>query len=260
MPAPEPHASKSSEVPRAKNQPHPLTEAQKDQPASDQATKEDTATPAVKTTPAAVADADSNASDSESEWDMRGESPEPESAPCTCNCGGCCSHPTGPSPLHCVRCHADFTFNHSQACSVPHLFYTHDLDVPDVPPHDLAVRSLCCGSEVFAGEPLKGDWTQPFPCFIGWHTTDVTAVDEQYNGLNVLRCNPGQSGKCRRARMKHHAHYRNLFDKKMRYVREDSEDRKNYLKRKREEYGNEFELTFDYVEEAKNIGMKARRT
>lgn len=92
------------------------------------------------------------------------------------------------------------------------------------------------------GAPLKGDWRQPFPCFVGWHTTDVEAVQEAYNGVNVLRCDLDPGGKCRRAPMKHSVHYKILYDEKVKYVPIDKEDHKRYLKRKRTEMMNDREF------------------
>jgi hypothetical protein len=159
------------------------------------------------------------------------DSPEPnKSSPCTCRCGGCCCHGTS-DPQHCVRCHTNYTFNHSQACMVPHVFASSHLESSDSC-RDVSVRSVCCGHRVFGGEPVKGDWEQPFPCFMGWHTTDVDVV---YNGVNLLRCDLGPGGKCRRTRMKHRAHYQNLFDDGVKYKEIDKEDHRRHKKRKREE-------------------------
>ncbi|KAF8546180.1 hypothetical protein OG21DRAFT_1211076 [Imleria badia] len=206
---------------------------------SDPQAKEDTATPALS--PAQSTD------NSHSEP----EEPKPISSPCTCRCNGCCCHGTSSEPQHCVRCHTDYKLNHLEACMVPHVLYSADLELDDVPPRDLDARSVCCGASVRCGEPIKGDWQQPFPCFIGWHTTDVDAVEGQYNGINVLRCDPGPGGRCLRKQMKHHAHYENLFDADVKYIQIDKEDHEGYLKRKREEINDDrtFEDMFCYTEE-----------
>ncbi|KAF8555046.1 hypothetical protein OG21DRAFT_1521992 [Imleria badia] len=121
-------------------------------------------------------------------------------------------------------------------------------------PRDVSVRSVCCGADVRGGEPVKGDWHHPSSCFVGWHTTDVDAVEEQYNGVNVLRCDLGPGVKCRRAQMKflHHARYENLFDKRVKYIQIDKEDHMGYLKRKREEINDddEFKDAFCFMEES----------
>ena len=41
--------------------------------------------------------------------------PKLTSSPCTCNCGGCCCHSTSTEPQHCVRCHTNYTLNHTEA-------------------------------------------------------------------------------------------------------------------------------------------------
>ena len=119
---------------------------------------------------------------------------------------------------------------------VPHVFSSDDLrtSVYDARPRDVSVRSVCCGPNVVGGEPIKGDWRQPFPCFMEWHTTGVDVVKEQYNGVNILRCDPGPGGKCQRKEMQHRAHYQHLFDNGMKYNQIDKEDQKGHLKRKRE--------------------------
>ena len=118
---------------------------------------------------------------------------------------------------------------------VPHVFASCDLEYGELVGGDLSVRSVCCGPDVSGGEPIKSGWNQPFPCFMGWHTTDADAAKEQYNGVNVLRCDPGPGGKCQRKGMKHHAHYRHLFDDQVKHNQIDKEDRKKDLKRKKEE-------------------------
>ena len=109
-----------------------------------------------------VSGADSTASASpssepagEGEESPHKESAKPESSPCTCRCGGCCCH--GTFAQHCVRCHTDYTFNHPEACMVPHVFA--EPDASDYP-RDATVLSVCCGSSVCGGEPVKGDWRQ----------------------------------------------------------------------------------------------------
>ena len=158
-----------------------------------------------------------------------GKSPEPESGPCTCTCGGCCCH-CASEPQHCVRCHTNYTFNHPQACMMPHVFPIGDVENPrdDVRPDGAAFRSVCCGPNVKGGQ---GDWDQPFPCFMGWHTTDLDAVKEKYNGVNFLRCDPGPGGKCQRKGMKHHAHYQNIFDDGMEYNQADKEEQQEHWRR-----------------------------
>ncbi|KAN0073666.1 hypothetical protein V8E55_012143 [Tylopilus felleus] len=220
-------------------------------PASAEPSKDKTAGTAVPTSSHAQPDYDS---DSEGK-----RSPQPESAPCTCRCGGCCCHGSSTELQHCVRCHTNYTFNHSQACMVPHVFYSFDRYYGEDLCKDAYVRSVCCGSEVFGGEPIKGDWNQPFPCFIGWHATDVDVVKEQYNGLNVLRCELGPEGKCLREQMKHHAHYENLYSDDVKYNKEDNEDRGRYLKRKREDMREGwpgFEGVFGHVDEKGKIGAR----
>jgi len=116
---------------------------------------------------------------------------------------------------------------------VPHVFSSEELETSSCEfQPSVGVRSVCCGPDTVGGEPIKGAWEQPSPCFMGWHTTDVDAVKEQYNGVNVLRCDPGPGGKCRRKRMKHHAHYENLFDYGMKHIQIDKEDQKAHLRRK----------------------------
>ena len=82
---------------------------------------------------------------------------------------------------------------------------------------------------------------------MGWHTTDVDAVEEQYNGVNVLRCDPGPGGKCLRTQMKHRAHYEHLFDDEVKHNQIDKEDHKAHLKRKREEDPELFQDNFGFV-------------
>ncbi|KAN0073662.1 hypothetical protein V8E55_012139 [Tylopilus felleus] len=236
-PAPGADAPKISEGPQT----------EKEFPPSAQLTKDETAETAVPTSSHTQPDYDS---------DPEG-SPQPESAPCTCRCGGCCCHGSSTELQHCVRCHTNYTFNHSQACMVPHVFYSFDRQHSQDLCNDVSVRSVCCGSEVFGGEPIKGDWNQPFPCFIGWHATDMDVVKEQYNGLNVLRCDLGPEGKCLRERMKHHAHYENLYSDDVKYNKLDIKDRGQYLKRKRDDLGEGwFEDVFSHVDETGKIGAR----
>jgi hypothetical protein len=130
---------------------------------------------------------------------------------------------------------------------VPHVFASSDLESFDMYASDVSVRSVCCGSNVLGGAPVKGEWEQPFPCFRGWHTTD--AVEEQYNGVNVLRCDPGPGGKCMRTRMQHRAHYRQLFDDRVKHNQIDKADHKRHSKRKREEDPGLFERDYDLMGE-----------
>ena len=130
---------------------------------------------------------------------------------------------------------------------MPHVFSNYDLEsAPNSEPSGLTVNSLCCGPTVSGAEPIGGDWEQPFPCFMGWHTTDVDTVKEQYNGVNFLRCDPGRGGKCRREEMQHRAHYENIFDGELKYNQIDKEDQKKHLKRIRED-PNVDEDELDYM-------------
>ncbi|KAF8448691.1 hypothetical protein L210DRAFT_3522879 [Boletus edulis BED1] len=121
---------------------------------------------------------------------------------------------------------------------VPHVFTAHEFFSQHMVHGDVSVPSACCGCDVWGGDPRKGDWRQPFPCFMGWHTTNVEAVEEQYNGVNVLRCSL-RHGECSRPQMKHSAKYRLLYDEQVPYVQDDEEDHENYLQRKRKEFNND---------------------
>ena len=63
-------------------------------------------------------------------------------------------------------------------------------------PRDVSLRPLYCEPKVLGGEPDEDDWER-------W-CSDVSAVKEQDNGVNIPRCDPGPGGKCLQARMKHH--------------------------------------------------------
>lgn len=47
----------------------------------------------------------------------------------------------------------------------------------------------------------------------GGHTTDVSAIEGQYNGINrdILRCDLGPDNKCKRTEIKYPFHYEPLF-------------------------------------------------
>ncbi|KAF8131428.1 hypothetical protein EV363DRAFT_1260876 [Boletus edulis] len=146
----------------------------------------------------------------------------------------CCCHGTSPEPQHCIRCHANYRLNHPEACMVPHVFTNpENWGWTDMVYGDVSAPSICWGSDACGGDPRKEDWQQPSPCFMGWHTTNVEAVEESYNGINVLRCDLDDKGKCRRAQMKHSANYELLYDEQVSYTDADKGDRVAYLQEKR---------------------------
>ena len=142
---------------------------------------------------------------------------------------------------------------------VPHVFYYEDMRNSEEYPRDVTVRSICCGEDVSGCVPIKAGWSQPSPCVMGWHTTNVEAVKEQYNGFNVLHCDLDAGGKCRRVQMKHHAHYNHLYDYEVSYVEADSEDQEGYSNKKREELGDQkFEFEFGHVDVEQVMNAKKR--
>lgn len=79
-------------------------------------------------------------------------------------------------------------------------------------------------------------------------------VEKQYNGANVLRCQPSREGKCRRARMKYPMYYKPLYDRDVKRGPTDKVDYQNHLKRKREELEDEFSDTFKQVSDEGSEG------
>ena len=106
------------------------------------------------------------------------------------------------------------TLDHLEACMVPHVFASSDLNPSAWTSRDMSVRSV---SDALGGETVQGDGEQPPPCFTGCQrrTTDVDAVKEQYEGVNILRCDPGPGGNCLEDQMKHRADFENLFDRRV---------------------------------------------
>lgn len=77
-----------------------------------------------------------------------------------------------PPPLHCVRCHKDYTDteNNDRSCRIPH--EENDCDISWVGGYgdsEYVTTYVCCGIMV-EGE---GDDGPPGWCFVGMHTTDI---------------------------------------------------------------------------------------
>lgn len=102
---------------------------------------------------------------------------------------------------HCVRCHTSFSDddNDSDACTIPHVFDPEGMDVFH--------PSECCGERVQLeaeehGSEYYTNLHEIGLCFEGSHTTDVSEVRDQRNGVNIFPCEIGvKSGRCIRLRV-----------------------------------------------------------
>ncbi|KAG9125972.1 hypothetical protein FRC07_005380 [Ceratobasidium sp. 392] len=92
-------------------------------------------------------------------------------------------------PLHCVRCHAQYTepANHSSACNIEH---TDDIETTKAGGGMYLHRFPCCEKE-FESDSYDDPYDGPegFYCFTGSHTTDQEEVDydvEDGGSKNIL--------------------------------------------------------------------------
>ena len=80
---------------------------------------------------------------------------------------------------------------------------------------------------------------------------DVDAVEGQYNGVNVLRCDLDPEGKCVRELMRHRLCYELLYDEQVKYIPVSEGDHEAHLRRKNKQYEDERNLNTFFTSDAR---------
>lgn len=103
-------------------------------------------------------------------------------------------------PMHCLRCHREFTRNEANSCVIPHVFETASRyrATTSTGVDDYFYVSACCGGQTELIEHGIGDlnFDNIGSCFRGHHTTSQFEIMQQYNGVNILRCKHDRNGNC----------------------------------------------------------------